>query len=578
MNYEELKNLVKYHCELYYDRSAPEISDQEFDALYDQLESVEKTQGWVAYDSPTVKVGGSAGKVEHPFKLYSLRKVYDKEEVDSFFDVETPKIDGANLTLVYKRGRLVLALTRGNGEYGDNVAHLVPGITNVNKSVNTEYDLLVINGECVTDNTVDNFRNYVSGALGLKSLEEFRSRNIKFIAHDLLGVQMNYLTRMTVLQNMGFTTVLDKNLDTYPQDGVVYRVNDYKKAIQMGYTSKYPKFAVALKPRGVNTVTTTLQDVEWAIGRTGTVNPTGVISPVTIDDAVITRVTLHNIGIIEEHNLGIGDTIEIERAGGVIPKFIRVVEHSSHGLKITKLHAEKAINTDTYRDGPRLLVTDKSKTNSSKILEYFIKTLEIKGLGPANIEKMGLTHPSELFEKQDWSILGANGAKIEQELERAKTKPYELVLAALGIPGVGKSTAKLIVTSIPKFDHLEEIQYKDIRGIGPATVNSILYWLEDNKDWVQTLPLQLEQNVQVTSILKQNKKVCVTGKLDMTRADITQILEKAGFTVASSVTKDCYALITAGDNTSSKYVKAKELGVQIIDYWSRKKDVLSGNF
>jgi DNA ligase (NAD+) len=578
MNYEELKNLVKYHCELYYDKSAPELSDQEFDELYDKLEAVEQAQGWVAYDSPTVKVGGAAGKVAHPYKLYSLRKVYDPEEIDTFFDVTTPKIDGTNLTLVYKRGKLVLAITRGNGEYGDNVVHLASGITNINKNVNTDYDLLVINGECVTDNTVDNFRNYVSGALGLKSLEEFRSRNIKFVAHDLLGVQMNYLTRMTVLQNMGFTTVLDKNLDKYPHDGVVYRINDYKKCIQLGYTSKYPKFAVALKPRGVNTVHTTLQAVEWAIGRTGTVNPTGVISPVTIDDAVITRVTLHNLGIIEEHNLGIGDVIEIERAGGVIPKFIKVITHASHGLKIDKLHAEKAVDALTYRDGPRLLVVDKTKTNNSKALEYFIKTLEIKGLGPANIEKMGLAHPTELFDKQDWSILGVNGAKIEQELERAKTKPYELVLAALGIPGVGKSVAKLIVSAIPKFEHLAEIQYKEIKGIGPATISSILLWLEDNKEWVEQLPLQLEQNVQVTSILKQSKKVCVTGKLDMTRADITQILEKEGFTVASSVTKDCYALITAGDTTSSKYTKANELGIKIIDYWSRKKDVLSGNF
>lgn len=578
MNYEELKNLVKHHCVLYYDNSAPEISDAEFDKLYDDLGAVEKAQGWVAYDSPTVKVGGVAGKVEHPYKLYSLRKVYDIEEVDDFFDVQTPKIDGANLTLVYKRGRLVLALTRGNGEYGDNVAHLAAGITNITKTITTDYDLVVINGECVTDNTVENFRNYVSGALGLKSLEEFKSRDIKFIAHDMLGVNMNYTNRIAVLQNMGFTTVLDKNIDKYPTDGVVYRLNDYKKSMQLGYTSKYPKFAVALKPRGVNTVTTTLQAVEWAIGRTGTVNPTGVITPVTIDDAVISRVTLHNLGIIEDHNLGVGDTIEIERAGGVIPKFIRVVERAAHGIKIDKSHAEKAVNTLTYRDGPRLLVKDKSQANNVKALEYFIKTLEIKGLGPANIEKMGLSHPSELFETNDWSILGVNGSKIESELERAKTKPYELVLAALGIPGVGKSVAKLIVTAIPKFEHLEEVQYKDIRGIGPATITSIVEWLEDNKEWVEQLPLQLEQNVQVTAVLKQSKKVCVTGKIDMTRTQITETLEKHGFAVASSVTKDCYALISAGDTSSSKYIKAREMGILIIDYWASKKDVLSGNF
>lgn len=577
MTYEELKQLVKHHCNLYYDMYAPTITDAEFDKLYEQLEQVEAAQGWVAFDSPTVKVGSKAGKVAHPYKLYSLRKVYDSEEIDSFFDVKTPKIDGANLTLVYRRSKLVLALTRGNGEYGDNVAHLASNISNISKNITTDYDLVVVNGECVTDNEVENFRNYVSGALGLNSSDEFKSRNIKFIAHDLLGVSINYTNRMIILKNMGFTTVLD-DVSKYPTDGVVFRVNSYKESIRLGYTAKYPKFAVALKPRGISVVSTTLQAVEWAIGRTGTVNPTGIITPVVIDDAIISRVTLHNLGIIEEHKLGIGDIIEIERAGGVIPKFLRVVEHSSHGIKINKEHAEKAVNVFTIRDGPRLVVKNKADNNNIKALEYFIKTMEIKGLGPANIEKMGLVHPSDLFVTQKWSILGANGSKIIDEIERAKTKPYDLVLAALGIPGVGRSVAKLIVTHIPSFYNLQDIETKEIKGIGPTTIKTIVNWLEKNRDWVEKLPLQLTQEVQVITLLKANKKVCVTGKLDMTRGDLTEILEKNGFVVVTSVTKECYALIAAGDTSSSKYTKAKELGIQIIDYWSRKKDVLSGNF
>ena len=146
MTYDELKTLVIKHCHLYYNLSTPEISDAEFDKLYDDLEAVEKAQGWVAYDSPTAKVGGAAGKVTHPVKLYSLRKVYDAAEVDDFYDVETPKIDGANLTLVYKRGKLSIALTRGNGEMGDNIIHLAPGITNIPQRIQTDYDQVVING------------------------------------------------------------------------------------------------------------------------------------------------------------------------------------------------------------------------------------------------------------------------------------------------------------------------------------------------------------------------------------------------------------------------------------------------
>jgi len=577
MNYKELKELIQKHNQAYYDYSASAISDSEYDQLYDKLEAIEKAQGWRDHDSPTTKVGGAAGKVTHPYKLYSLRKVYEFEEVDPFMTVKLPKIDGANLSLIYKRGKLNLALTRGNGEQGTDVSHLAGFLISVPQNIETDLEEIVINGECVTENNVENYRNYVSGALGLDSAIEFSERNIKFIAHDWLGVQMNYKARMAIIKNMGFSTVMDDESWEYPQDGVVYRTDSWKQEQNLGWTSKYPKFAVALKEREAETAITTLLGVEWTIGRTGTVNPTGIIEPVTLDDAVLRRVTLHNIGIIEEHDLGLGDMIQVERAGGVIPKFLRVVEHSIHNQKITKLTAERAIGSKTKRDGPRLVVTDKGNINSTKVLEHFIKTLEIKGLGPASVKKLGLTHPVDLFDHPDWDKLGANGVKVEAEIDRAKTKSYDIVLASLGIPGVGKSAAKLIVTKIPAFRNLRDVEVTYIKGIGPSTIESILAWLDDNEDWVHNLPLQLEQNVQVEEVITAQRKVCITGKLDMTRNQLAEIIEENGFKVTSTVTKDCYALI-AGDTTSSKYKKAMTIGVNVIDYWSSKKDVLSGNF
>lgn len=577
MNYKELKELIQKHNQAYYDYSASAISDSEYDQLYDKLEAIEKAQGWRDHDSPTTKVGGAAGKVTHPYKLYSLRKVYEFEEVDHFMTVKLPKIDGANLSLIYKRGKLKIALTRGNGEQGTDVSHLADKLLSVPQTIETDLEEVVINGECVTENNVENYRNYVSGALGLDSAIEFSERNIKFIAHDWLGVQMNYKARMTVIKNMGFSTVMDDESWEYPQDGVVYRTDSWRQEQSLGWTSKYPKFAVALKEREAETAVTTLLSVEWTIGRTGTVNPTGIIEPVTLDDAVLRRVTLHNIGIIEEHDLGLGDMIQVERAGGVIPKFLRVVEHSIHNQKITKLTAERAIGSKTKRDGPRLVVTDKGNINSTKVLEHFIKTLEIKGLGPASVRKLGLTHPVDLFDQPDWDKLGANGAKVEAEIDRAKTKSYDIVLASLGIPGVGKSAAKLIVTKIPAFRNLRDVEVTYIKGIGPSTIESILAWLDDNEDWVHNLPLQLEQNVQVEEVITTQRKVCITGKLDMTRNQLAEIIEENGFKVTSTVTKDCYALI-AGDTVSSKYKKAMTIGVNVIDYWSSKKDVLSGNF
>ena len=472
-----------------------------------------------------------------------------------------------------------MGLTRGNGEQGTDVTHLVGMLKGAPTRITTEDDEVVINGECVTDNDVENYRNYVSGAIGLDSPAEFAERNIKFIAHDWLGVTMNYTTRMKVVKNMGFYTVFDDDSWNYPRDGVVYRTDSWDREQGAGWTSKYPRFAVALKEREIETAITTLQDVLWVVGRTGAVNPTGVVDPVVLDDATISRVTLHNIGIIEEHNLGLGDMIKIERAGGVIPKFLGVVEHSAHGIKITKSHAEQTIGSETKRDGPRLMVADKNNISSVKFLEYFIRILEIKGLGPASVQKMGLTHPIDLYENQNWDKLGANGAKVEAEIERTKTKPYDIVLASLGIPGVGRRASKLIVSKIPAFRNLRDIETTDIKGVGPSTVESVLSWLDENEEWVTTLPLQLEQNVTVEEVVgTPARKVCITGKLDMTRKDLADRLESKGFKVTSTVTKDCYALITGGDNTSSKYKRAVTLGVNIIDYWSSQKDVINGDF
>ena len=131
MTYNELKEIVQHHCHLYYDVNHPEISDEEFDRLYDQLEKVEKAQGWSDADSPTIRVGGATGKVKHPHKLYSLNKVYDEAEIGEEFIVEAPKLDGANLTLIYEDGKLQMALTRGDGEFGENVTHLTPALRGV---------------------------------------------------------------------------------------------------------------------------------------------------------------------------------------------------------------------------------------------------------------------------------------------------------------------------------------------------------------------------------------------------------------------------------------------------------------
>lgn len=577
MKYEELITIITKYNEHYYDKSESLVTDEEYDKLYDALVSYEKSQGWKDNNSPTLKVGNLKGKVKHLFPLYSLNKVYNESEVENTFNICTPKIDGANLCITYKNGNLFLALTRGNGEFGDDVTYLANNIANLPKTIDYK-DTIVIVGECVTDNEVTNFRNYVSGALGLKDETEFKSRNIVFIAHDCLNIELDYIKRMDLLSNNKFTTVLNVEKQ-YPTDGLVYRVDKYELEKKLGYTSKYPRFAVALKQRSINTAVSTIQQINWTIGRTGAVTPVATIDPVVLEEATISKVTLHNFGMVKVNNLKPGDSIEIERAGSVIPKFLKKLVDNNHSYSITKEQVEKEIGCETIlENGIRLVTVEENSTHARKQLEHFIKIMQIKHLGPASLDKIDIAGISELYTYRDWGLLGANGAKIKEQLEISKTKPYHVVLASLGIPGVGLSTAKLIVKYIAEFKNLADIENTPIKNVGPKTQENILNWLLINQEWVYNLPVSLKEETNNIIFSEKNKlTVCVTGKMDMTKSDLEDILSKHNITLSNTVTKKCDYLIEAGDGTSSKSKKAKQYNIKIIDYWTEKSKILNGH-
>ena len=181
-----------------------------------------------------------------------------------------------------------------------------------------------------------------------------------------------------------------------------------------------------------------------------------------------------------------------------------------------------------------------------------------------------------MYQSQPWHLLGANGAKIKDEIERSKTKPYHVVLSALGIPSIGTSVCERVAKALSRFDRLREIEYTDIDGIGPKTVEKVLIWLDLNEDWVLKLPLQLEEDIDWTlEPTKSKGKVCITGKADMTKKQLEDVLKDHGYTISSSVTKDCDFLIQAGES-SSKTKKAERYGIKIVDYWTNKIDIIQG--
>ena len=297
--------------ELYYE-GTPAISDAEFDLLaekhnYNQV-------GYVVTDA-----------ISHVYQMYSLQKCFDitKAPLDLNLCTVSPKLDGAAVSLLYVDGNLVLALTRGDGIQGrditDKMRMLVP--TEIRNT-----GLIQVMGEVVAPKEIPNARNYAAGALGLKSLTEFATRPLTFVAYDALPRQAShYEGSMTVLRMMGLKVVTHFDSSNYPTDGLVYRLKNSVEFERLGYTSKHPRGAFALKEQAEG-VQTTLIDVVWQLGKSGVVSPVAILDPIEIGGATVSRATLHNIEYIRDLNLEIGCRVSVIRSGEIIPRIIGRVE------------------------------------------------------------------------------------------------------------------------------------------------------------------------------------------------------------------------------------------------------------
>jgi len=304
--------ILDYYSEMYY-RGTPVISDQEFDTL--------------ASAANYQKVGFSE-KAGHPhlYQMYSLKKHFDINEVEPSFIQKcqiSEKLDGAAVSLIYSKGLLKVALTRGDGVRGqlitDKMRFLVPNTISIEETVQ-------ITGEVVAPSSIPNARNYAAGALNLKSVSDFIQRDLTFFAYDMVpNSEIFWSTQMNYLFEQGFRTVLTDNTSNFPKDGKVYRINSYPEFLQAGKTAHHPKGAFALKQQK-DGVVTTLTDVVWQVGKSGVVSPVGILEPIDIDGATVGRVTLHNMNFIEMMELEIGCQVEVIRSGEIIPRVVRRVD------------------------------------------------------------------------------------------------------------------------------------------------------------------------------------------------------------------------------------------------------------
>lgn len=322
-------NLKEYlrRCKEAYYAGSPIISDSQYDALEEACNA-------------ELEIGTNRGRTKHWFKMYSLQKVYTDERLPLNKEacIVTPKLDGAAVAVRYVNGTVDSVVTRGNGEYGEDITHLfstsaiftkccIP--THLGNEFMPPYEgIHQITGEMVSPKHIsDNPRNYAAGALNLKDSKEFAERTVKFVPYDVQPLNVDgYDSVLKWLSILGFLSIGDKDItNIFPQDGLVYRVRDNDYYQKMGFTSKHPRGAFALKER-TEGVKTTILDVIWQTGKTGKVTPVALLDPVDIDGARVSRATLNNPGFIEALGVQIGDSVMVERAGGIIPRIIRKAE------------------------------------------------------------------------------------------------------------------------------------------------------------------------------------------------------------------------------------------------------------
>jgi DNA ligase (NAD+) len=305
-----MKEFLDRASKAYYE-GTPIISDEEFDIL----------SSTIGYE----EVGTFEGEYPHLYPMYSLQKVFEADDVPAVFDkaettIVTPKLDGAAVALVYEQGIFVRGLTRGNGKKGRVITsflrHLVPNVISIT-------DTVQITGEVVAPKTIPNARNYASGALNLKSMDEFLTRDLTFVAYDIQNKTSN-----SFVEDMGrlveFNTILDSNWNQFPHDGQVFRIDEVSYFESLGYTAHHPRGAFALKTRAEGVVTKLL-DVVWSVGKSGVVSPVAILEPIKIGEATVSKATLHNPKFIEDMNLEIGCLVEVIRSGEIIPKIVRRV-------------------------------------------------------------------------------------------------------------------------------------------------------------------------------------------------------------------------------------------------------------
>ena len=650
---EKLRREIRHNEYLYYVLDAPEITDAEYDRMMVRLRELEaRYPDSIPADSPTQRVGGRASsqftEVRHLEPLLSLGNVFSAEELRAFDErvrsglpagskveyVMEPKIDGLACSLIYENGKLVRAATRGDGVVGENVTANVRTIRSIPLTLKVPEgeavpELLDVRGEVYMprqafmrlneqraergESEFANPRNAAAGSLRQLDPQVTASRSLSFFAYYLVGdgAQPKHSESLALLARYGFKVSENykvvENIDeaikyigdfnelrqglSYDTDGAVIKVNDVYQQRILGATGKDPRWATAYKypPEQAET---TLEDIDWRVGRTGVLTPTAVLTPVKLSGSVISRATLHNEDFIRAKDIRIGDRVVINKAGEIIPEVLRVVVEKRTGgekeVEIPSLCPECGWRVERQGEEAAIRCTNPHcPALGREGLIHFVSrdAMNIDGCGPSVINALldaGLVRDAaDLYSlrKEDLLKLERMGEKSADNLLTAlvESKKNELdkLLFALGIRHVGAKVARILATEFGSMEKLQQAQPEElaqIRDIGDKIAESAVTWLNipANIDLVERLAAAgLTMTFTPPASQEDNpffgKTLVFTGTMPtLGRAEAKTMAQDVGAKVSGSVSKKTDYVI-AGAEAGSKLEKAQQLGVTVID-------------
>lgn len=645
---EELVNELNRYSYEYYTLDAPSVSDKDYDKKYDELRMLEEETGYILPYSPTLRVGDTVlegfSKYTHKGRLWSMDKAQSVEELKEWHNrnkkfieamrsqgedlpdlkyVLTKKFDGLTINLTYDEdGVLVTAATRGTGEMGEEVTAQVKTIKSIPLKIDSK-DIFEVHGEAImtteafeeynkkAEVPLKNLRNGAAGALRNLNVKETASRNLSAFFYDVgykEGSQFKtYIEMMEFIKEMGLpvddyikvcTSIeeIEKEIDyirdirfdlNYDIDGLVIAIDDIKTRELLGYTIKFPKWAIAYKFEAQE-ATTKLLDVEWNVGRSGRVGPTAILEPVELAGVTVKRATLNNMDDINRKGVRIGAEVFVRRSNDVIPEIMGVVPESLEGSQEIKVPEFcPACGSHVVLNGAHYFCenTLSCKPQLVKTIVHYAsrEAMNIAGFSERTaeqlFEKLNIKSISDLYKLKEEELIELEkfGAKKAQNLLDAieKSKDCELYafIYSLGIPNVGVKTAKDLVNRFKSIEGLKNATFEELVGVqdvGDVVAMDVMAFFKEEKV-IDTIEELLELGVKPKfeeKEIKENpfegKTVVATGSLkNYSRTEIKDKLESLGAKVAGSVSKKTDYVI-AGEAAGSKLTKAQELGVKVL--------------